>query len=298
MRSLMVSRSRCSCDWKLRHLADGVLVEQLLEARHEARQVVGLQLVQHARGIRGPAATLASTSCVSSLKASLYSAIARRSSRSGAPASCLRRRCVPAASARMSCSRSSQDSTLSVCSPRASARQPSMQREVLRMGREVRCVQPLLRLLAQGQRLRLASAACCACSVFALLQLRRRVSASVGLQRRQLRGQRLQHVGRRFQPLLLVLQRGQLGGAAAPVEFGEVAVFLQLVQRLQALARLLLFLLQRGDALARFAQPRLQQLWPWPPARRSWPGCSSPARSGCGRRCGGGRPSRGVRPAP
>ena len=31
----------------MRHLADGVLVEQFLEARHEARQVVGLQLGQH-----------------------------------------------------------------------------------------------------------------------------------------------------------------------------------------------------------------------------------------------------------
>ena len=58
------------------HLADGVLVQQLLEARLEARQVVGLAARPASCGTRPAASTLASTSCVSSWIGVRYAAIA------------------------------------------------------------------------------------------------------------------------------------------------------------------------------------------------------------------------------
>ena len=47
IRSLMVSRFPRQLGLEVGHLADGVLVEQFLEARLETRQVVGPKLLQH-----------------------------------------------------------------------------------------------------------------------------------------------------------------------------------------------------------------------------------------------------------
>ena len=108
-----------------------------------------------------------------------------------------------------------------------------------------------------------------------------------------------QHVGRRLQPLSFLVQvgRSRWRAAASPAR-AKSRYSSSLRQCLQALSNRLLFSLAVRDAADRSLPAVLPAARALLPARRSWPRCSSPAHSGCGRRCDGGRPSRGVRRVP
>jgi hypothetical protein len=259
---------------EVRHLADGVLVEQVLEARHEARQVVGLQLRQHVPVLRhrrhagvdvlrfepegGP---------VLGHRANDLLTQARQLPVVGVDALL-----QPAAHVLFA-------SVTGLHAQRVFAQglgaPPVDQRKARGMAGEVRRIQAELRGRAQRRRLFLLQQGA---GLFGLALLQ--PSGGLGpdsFKQQQVRRQCLQHVGRGLQSLLLVLQRSQLGGAGAPVELGPVPVLLQLVQCLQPVARLLLLLLQHGDALRGVPQARLQPLDLAFHCRRSWPALLQPS---------------------
>ena len=237
------------------HLADRVFVQQLLEAGHEARQIVGVQLVQHRAefGAGGDAGIhllrvelerlFVFGHCTHDLFAQAGELLVFGIDLLLQPAAHLLLTVV----AGFQAERLFAEGLFAQAVDRL---------EMACVQGMRRVVQDRLGLLAQAQGL-------------LLLELGSRLLGLLGselfcgfgqrgFQRGQVGGQGLQQVGRAFQPVLLVLQRGHFARAALPVEFGEVAVLLELVQGLQTIARGLLLLLQRRDALAGFSQARLQ----------------------------------------
>ena len=242
---------------EMRHIADRVLVQQFFEAGDKSRQIVGLELGQHA-GVLGPGGDAGID--LRGLELEPVFVFGHRADYSlGQPRQLLVVVVDPLLQptphvllAAVAVLDAQALAALDLGSPGFDAA------NVGRMGSRLGGIQPLLGLPAllaglglPEPRLRLLG--------FAFFELGGHVSR-FQLQRLELRRQRLEDVGCRFQPLLLDDQRRQFAGAAAPIEFAEVVVLLQLVQRLQSFSGELLLALRLGNALAHVGQTGLQPL--------------------------------------